>query len=183
MLHAVLRCRYCVVGPTILCCITQSAVTKRLQRLESSLGATLLNDLSDLRAAVSDGRTALADVGVGVAHALGEFVLTEPIETIREEFPGLGLRLATGWSRDLLEHVRTGALDAAVVFCPKRIDYPRKCSQSLPVAASGAEGDRHGFSVHDLMGSSSFTGPGTPVFQVECAARGNAGEAPRNARL
>lgn len=129
--------------------ITQSAVTKRLQRLESSLGAKLfdrsqrpvgltaagrgavekcrrlLNDMNDLRAAVSDGRAAaLADVRVGVAHALGEVVLTEPVASVREEFPRHGLRLTTGWSLDLLEMVRTGALDAAIILLPEADRLP-----------------------------------------------------------
>lgn len=128
--------------------ITQSAVTKRLQRLESTLGAKLfdrtqrpvgltaagqsavekcrrlLNDMNDLRAAVSDGRTALADVRIGVAHALGEFVLTAPLGAVREEFPRHGLRLATGWSQDLVELVRTGALDAAIVLLPEAERLP-----------------------------------------------------------
>jgi DNA-binding transcriptional LysR family regulator len=129
--------------------ITQSAVTKRLQRLESSLGAKLfdrsqrpvgltaagrgavekcrrlLNDMNDLRAAVSDGHAAaLADVRVGVAHALGEVVLTEPVASVREEFPRHGLRLTTGWSLDLLEMVRTGALDAAIILLPEADRMP-----------------------------------------------------------
>lgn len=123
--------------------ITQSAVTKRLQRLETSLGAKLfdraqrpvvltatgqsalekcrrlLNDMTDLRAVVSNGSAALADVRLGVAHALGEFVLTEPVGRVREEFPRVALRLTTGWSRDLLEQVRTGALDAAIILLPE----------------------------------------------------------------
>jgi DNA-binding transcriptional LysR family regulator len=122
--------------------ITQSAVTKRLQRLESSLGATLFDrtqrpavlttagqralekcrrlliDVNELRAAVSNEHAALADVRVGIAHALGEIVLTEPIRVVREAFPRVGFRLTTGWSLDLLEHVRTGALDAAIILLP-----------------------------------------------------------------
>jgi DNA-binding transcriptional LysR family regulator len=128
--------------------ITQSAVTKRLQRLESLLGAKLfdraqrpvgltaaghtalekcrrlLNDMNDLRAAVSDGRAVLADVRIGVAHALGEFVLTAPLGAVREEFPRHGLRLATGWSQDLVDLVRTGALDAAIVLLPEADRLP-----------------------------------------------------------
>lgn len=129
--------------------ITQSAVTKRLQRLEASLGAKLfdrtqrpvgltaagqsavekcrrlLNDMNDLRAAVSDGHAAaLADVRVGVAHALGEVVLTEPLGIVREEFPRHGLRLTTGWSLDLLDLVRTGALDAAIILLPEADRLP-----------------------------------------------------------
>ena len=129
--------------------LTQSAVTKRLQRLEVSLGAKLfdrsqrpvgltaagrsavekcrrlLNDMSDLRAAVSNGDSAtLADVRVGVSHALGEVVLTEPLGTVREEFPRYGLRLTTGSSLDLLNLVRTSALDAAIILLPEADRLP-----------------------------------------------------------
>lgn len=129
--------------------ITQSAVTKRLQRLEVSLGAKLfdrtqrpvgltaagrsavkkcrrlLDDMSDLRAAVSNGHSAtLADVRVGVSHALGEVVLTEPLGTVREEFPRYGLRLSTGPSLDLLNLVRTSALDAAIILLPEADRLP-----------------------------------------------------------
>ena len=123
--------------------ITQSAVTKRLQRLESSLGAALfdraqrpvaltmtgqsvlercrrlLNEMNDLRVAASKGQSGLAEVRVGVAHALGELTLTDPVGKVREEFPRLALKLTTGWSRELVEQVRSGVLDAAIVLLPQ----------------------------------------------------------------
>ncbi len=38
---------------------------------------------------------------------------------VRRAFPAVVLRLRTGWSRELLERVRAGALDAAAIFLPE----------------------------------------------------------------
>lgn len=162
--------------------VTQSAVTKRLQRLESFLGARLLdraqrpvvltaagqsavekcrrvlNEVGDLRAAVSDGRIALADVRLGVAHALGEIVLTEPLGAVREEFPRHGLRLTTGWSRDLLEQVRAGALDAAIILLPDADRLPSEVlgasvgKERLVVLGARAARDLRVRRIEDLQG-------------------------------
>src|ERR1051326_2461792 len=123
--------------------VTQSAVTRRLQRLETSLGAVLLdrgsrpvmltgagkatiekcrrllNDVREIKAAVVDPGTWMEEFRVGVAHALTEFTLTGPVGKIRRKFPNVSLRLTTGWSRELLERVRSGTLDAAVILLPE----------------------------------------------------------------
>jgi DNA-binding transcriptional LysR family regulator len=128
--------------------VTQSAVTKRVQRLETALGTTLLdrgqrpialtgsgqsalercrrllNDLHDVRAAIATDKPLHGELRVGVAHALNEIALTKPLGRLRQEFPALGLRLSTGWSRDLLERVRAGALDAAVILLPEEDRLP-----------------------------------------------------------
>lgn len=120
--------------------VTQSAVTRRLQRLETEIGAPLLdrrtrpvsltgpgqvvlercrrllNDFREVRAAAANGHLPMEEVKIGVAHALTELTLTEPIEEVRRKFPKVALRLLTGWSHDLLERVRSGALDAAVIL-------------------------------------------------------------------
>lgn len=169
--------------------VTQSAVTKRLQRLEAFLGAKLfdrtqrpvvltaagqsavekcrrvLNDVSDLRAALSDGQVALADVRLGVAHALGEIVLTGPLGAIREEFPRLGLRLTTGWSRDLLEQVRGGALDAAIILLPEADRLPAEVlatsvgKERLVILGARAARDLRVRRLQDLQGARWILNP------------------------
>lgn len=169
--------------------ITQSAVTKRLQRLESSLGARLfdrtqrpvgltaagqsavekcrrlLNDVNDLRTAVSDGGVALADVRIGVAHALGEVVLTAPIATIREEYPRHGLRLTTGWSLDLLHLVRTGALDAAIILLPEADRLPAEVlgtvlgKERLVILGPRAKQQKRARRIKDLAGMQWILNP------------------------
>src|SRR5215470_12172180 len=102
--------------------LTQSAVTRRVQRLETSLGAMLLdrrtrpviltgagqaalercrrllNDIREVRAAAANGSFPTGEIRIGVAHALTEITLTEPVGHIRRQFPKIALRLRTGWS-------------------------------------------------------------------------------------
>ena len=135
--------------------VTQSAVTRRLQRLETSLGAVmldrrtrpitltaagqaalercrrLLNEVREVRAAAGNRHFPAGELRIGVAHALTELTLTEPIGDVRRRFPNVALRLSTGWSRDLLERVRIKALDAAVILLPD--------GERLPAEVSGKE--------------------------------------------
>jgi len=91
----------------------------------------LLNDVREVRAAASNGGPLKGEFRVGVAHALTEFTLTEPAGEIRRKFPNLALRLSTGWSREVLERVRSGALDAAVILLGE--------GESLPAAVMGRQ--------------------------------------------
>jgi DNA-binding transcriptional LysR family regulator len=50
---------------------------------------------------------------------------------IRRKFPNLVLRLSTGWSREILERARSGALDAAVILLAE--------GESLPVEVIGTQ--------------------------------------------
>jgi DNA-binding transcriptional LysR family regulator len=168
--------------------ITQSAVTKRLQRLEISLGARLvdrtqrpialtrmgqsalercrrlLNDVNDLRAAVSGGDSTPAELRIGVAHALGEVALTEPLGRVREKFPRLGLRLATGWSSDLLERVRSGALDAAIIVLPEAERLPSEVVGTIVgkerlLILGARQKERGALAVQDLKGAQWILNP------------------------
>lgn len=122
--------------------LTQPAVTRRLQRLEQALGATLvdrrrrplaltaagdaalemsqriLDGVESLRATIQGEPREHREFRVGVAHALTEFALTSPVERLRQEYPRVALLLSTGWSRELVRMVRTGHLDAAFVLLP-----------------------------------------------------------------
>ena len=122
--------------------LTQPAVTRRLQRLETALGSTLvdrrrrpftltatgqgvlaechrvLNSVREVHAAVSRDGAPSGELTIGVAHALTEIALTEPLDNVRKKFPRVDFGLVTGWSRQLLERVRSGSLDAAVILMP-----------------------------------------------------------------
>lgn len=135
--------------------VTQSAVTRRLQRLETSLGTTLLdrrirpvmltpageaalercrhllNDVREVRAATSNGNLLIGEIRIGVAHALTELTMTGPVGQVRRKFPEVALRLRTGWSRELLERVRAGALEAAVILLPE--------GERLPAEVAGED--------------------------------------------
>lgn len=122
--------------------LTQPAVTRRVQRLEEAIGAPLIDrrrrpfaltaighaaaehcrrllaTTDELKALSQSGALAGRECRIGVAHALTELALREPIDDLARAFPRLQVRLATGWSRDLLTRVRMGALDGAVVLLP-----------------------------------------------------------------
>jgi DNA-binding transcriptional LysR family regulator len=129
--------------------LTQPGVTRRLQRLEQALGATLvdrrrrplaltaaglatlersqqlLDGVEALRAVVQGDAQAQREFRIGVAHALTEFALASPVERAGRELPRVALLLATGWSRDLVARVRTGHVDAAFVLLPADESPPR----------------------------------------------------------
>jgi len=135
--------------------LTQPVVTRRLQRLENTLGSTLvdrrrrpvrltpagydvlercrrvLQSVREVQATVTPDGALAGELKIGVAHALTEITLTEPLDLLRKKFSKVELRLTTGWSRGLLEQVRSGALDAAVILLPEE--------DALPAAVRGVE--------------------------------------------
>ena len=119
--------------------MTQSAVSRLVQRLELDLGATLFDRQTKPLALTHDGQTALdhgqrvlnateafsealspssAPSGVlrfGAAHALAELVAEAPLDLLRSKFPELTLQISVDWARSLIERLRDGSLDAAAV--------------------------------------------------------------------
>jgi DNA-binding transcriptional LysR family regulator len=130
-------------------------VTRRLQRLETTLGTDLvdrrrrpftltatgrgvlaqcrkvLNSVQDVHAAISRDGTPSGELKIGVAHALTEITLTEPLDSVRRKFPRVNFGLVTGWSRPLLERVRSGSLDAAIILLPEENKHPGETSVAL----------------------------------------------------
>ena len=128
--------------------LTQPAVTRRVQRLEQAIGAQLidrrkrpfaLTDIGqaalercrrlvstrdELKSLAQGGLIPTRECRIGVAHALTELALVEPIDEMRKVVPAVVVRLYTGWSHDLLERVRSGALDAAVALLPEGEGLP-----------------------------------------------------------
>ena len=122
--------------------LTQPAVTRRVQRLEQAVGAQLidrskrpfaLTDIGqaavercrrlvstqdELKSLAQGGAQPTRECRIGVAHALTELALIEPIDDMRQAFPAVVVRLYTGWSRELAERVQSESLDAAVVLLP-----------------------------------------------------------------
>jgi DNA-binding transcriptional LysR family regulator len=175
--------------------VTQSAVTRRLQRLETSLGAVvlnrrtrpitltvvgqaalercrrLLNDVREVRAVTGNGRGPAGELRIGVAHALTEVTLTEPVGEVRRKFPNIALRLSTGWSRELLERVRTRAVDAAVILLPEGEHLPAEVAgkeigkERLVVVAARQKGRFQARKIQDLAGVQWILNP------EGCAAR------------
>lgn len=119
--------------------LTQPATTRRIQNFESAIGGTPLFDRTVKPAvltafgshvleysrrvliAVAElevcGDTAGEPAGVlktGVAHGLGEIVLTYPFNLLRRTFTRIKLQISSNWSGKLIEDVKTGSLDCAI---------------------------------------------------------------------
>jgi DNA-binding transcriptional LysR family regulator len=123
-------------------CVTQSAVSRRLQHLEEILGVSLfdraqrppapttlgmrvyehavplLRGVEDLIAVTKERADPIGIMRLGMAQGIGDLVLTEVVERLQTAFPRLDLRLRTDWSGGLCQQVSDGALDVALVLLP-----------------------------------------------------------------
>ncbi|MBP2294902.1 LysR family transcriptional regulator [Azospirillum rugosum] len=157
--------------------LTQSAVSRLIQRLEAELGVALFDrqtkplvltrdgeqalaharrvlqatdDLSDAFAAVTRPRGLLR---LGVAHVLTTLTAHQPLDTLRAAFPDLTVRLHSDWSTPLMEQVRNGTLDGAVVLLyegqvPPE-DLAATCVGREPVSIIAPPGRRDP-TIHDM---------------------------------
>ncbi len=129
--------------------LTQPAVTRQIRALEEELGGALfdrttkpitptplgrsaLNDArrillmtEELRTTVSSNAGVVrGELRVGVA-ALWMRQLIPPVALeLRRRFPGVQLKLSSGWSGSLTRRVAEGRIDAAVVLAPPQEQVP-----------------------------------------------------------
>jgi DNA-binding transcriptional LysR family regulator len=119
--------------------LTQPATTRRLQNFEAAIGGAplfnravkpailtslgshvlehcrrVLTAVVELEACTTDAADPAGNLKAGVAHGLGEIVLTTPLDALRRTFPRIRLQISSSWSADLIEDVRSGSLDFAV---------------------------------------------------------------------
>jgi DNA-binding transcriptional LysR family regulator len=137
-------------------CLTQSAISRRVQQLESTLGGILLDRTSRppgptllgsrvyeyaLRIiAETDALMLLPQEGaqptgafrLGIAYALTESMSLQIVQALAADFADLDVRLKTGWSAALQEHVDAAQLDAAVILLGKS-DLPTAGSRGRRV--------------------------------------------------
>jgi DNA-binding transcriptional LysR family regulator len=172
--------------------LTQPAVTRRIQSFEAALGDGLFNRtvkpavlsalgqhvlehcrhvlaaVADLEACVSGAADPAGELRAGVAHGLGEMVLTTPLDALRRSFPRIRLQVSSNWSAGLIEQIRSGALDCAVGLLTDAHTVPAGLSgiplgaeQVVIVSASRAPTRRDGapWRLRDLAGESWFLNP------------------------
>jgi DNA-binding transcriptional LysR family regulator len=120
--------------------LTQPAVTRRVQSLEATIGAPLLDRTSKPPSLTEDGRQTLAhgrrilsaiedltlqvgskrglagDFRIGIAPGFADSVLGRPLDHVMREFPNINLRIASDWSGELLGALRSQVVDAALVL-------------------------------------------------------------------
>jgi len=139
--------------------LTQPATTRRIQNFEAAIGDTplfnrtlkpapltalgghVLEQCRRVLAAVAELETCAtkaADPGgnlkAGIAHGLGEIVLTTPLDVLRRTFPRIRLQVSSNWTTNLIEEVRSGALDCAVGLLTETHTIPQGLSR-VPLGA------------------------------------------------
>jgi DNA-binding transcriptional LysR family regulator len=129
-----------IVGASLRLNLTQPGVTRRIQNLEESLGAALLDrqskplkptssgrdayeqgrrvlrSVEELKAGLLDEGTVRGEFRLGIMPYLSDAALALPLDRLRRDFPDLSLRISSGWSPDLVRQVLHSALDAAAVY-------------------------------------------------------------------
>ena len=122
---------------------TPSAISRQLQRLEAALGAELLDRSTKpprlnamgsrvleraremlqrteaLRSLASPSAEPHGLLRIGLAHALAEATLIEPIRALTERYSKVQLRLVSGLTGELFNRLLAGEIDVAVVFLPE----------------------------------------------------------------
>ena len=121
-------------------CLTPSAVTRQIQRLEATLktplldrrvkpgritregravldgGRHMLRIMDDLKATGSKDAEPSGIFSIGLSHALAQPSLVASIRRLTSRFPRLQPVLSTALRQELIEQVRTGELDVALAF-------------------------------------------------------------------
>jgi DNA-binding transcriptional LysR family regulator len=122
---------------------TPSAITRQVQRLEAALGAELLDrsvkpprlnslgsrvleqarDLLQRTEALKSLTSRDAEphglLRIGLAHALAEGTLIEPIRALTEKYPKVRVRLSSELTSELIQRLLAGQLDVAAVLLPE----------------------------------------------------------------
>jgi len=119
--------------------LTQPAATRRIQNFEAVIGDAplfnravkpavltalgnhvlehcrrVLTAVAELEACTTSATDPSGDLKAGIAHGLGEMVLTTPLDALRRTFPRIRLQISSNWSAGLIEDVRNGSLDCAI---------------------------------------------------------------------
>lgn len=139
--------------------LTQPAVTRRIQSFEAGFGEGLVFDrtvkpaaltatgrhvlehcrrvlsaVAELEACATSATDPSGEMRVGVAHGLGEMVLTTPLDAIRRRFPRIRLQVSLNWSIGLIDELRGGGLDCAVGLLTEAHSIPTGLT-AIPLGA------------------------------------------------
>ena len=160
--------------------MTQSAVSRLVQRLEAELRVVLFDRRTKPLALTRDSRTAL-DLGgrvlamarefsdvlspaaepkgnlrIGAAHAVASLVTGRPLDMLRSKYPQLAVQISSDWTQALLDRVSAGGLEAAVVLLPAdagpgREIYARKLrNEDIQIIGAARLASRKRLSLQDL---------------------------------
>jgi DNA-binding transcriptional LysR family regulator len=119
--------------------LTQPAATRRVQSFEAAVGEGLLFNrtvkpavlttlgnhvlehcrrvltaVAELEACTTSAADPAGELKIGLAHGLGEIVLTTPLDALRLHYARIRLQISSNWSTGLIEEVQSGAIDCAI---------------------------------------------------------------------
>lgn len=128
--------------------LTQSAITRRIQSLEVSLGVELLDrqtkplkptptglrvyeqclqilrEVEALRALVASDTPPSGVLRLGVPQSIGETVLMDALHRLNAEYGELQVQIGSGWGAYLLNRLDNAELDAVAVLFPANKTFP-----------------------------------------------------------
>ncbi|MFM8749600.1 LysR family transcriptional regulator [Rhabdaerophilum sp.] len=173
--------------------LTQPAVTRRIQSFEAALGDGLVFDrtvkpailtaagrhvlehcrrvlsaVAELESCALSAADPSGELRIGVAHGLGEMVLTTPLDAIRRKFPRIRLQVSSNWSAGLIGDLRGGSLDCAIGLLTEAHNIPvglaaspLGAEQVVIVSASRTPTRRDGtpWRLRELAGESWYLNP------------------------
>jgi DNA-binding transcriptional LysR family regulator len=138
--------------------LTQPAITRRIQSFEDALGNPVLFDrtvkpalltgagmrvvehcrrvlveLEMLSQAASDDSDPVGTLKIGVAYGLEEVLLSSALQKLGADFRRLRLQVSSGWTTELFDSTRAGALDCAVALLSTTHVFPADLT-ATPVA-------------------------------------------------
>jgi len=141
--------------------LTQSAITRQVQRLEGELRCTLLDrsvkpprltrdgeqvrargqllvdEIEAFRASFDPAAEPEGLLRLGIAHAAldwrGSRAIARAVEELTRAYPKVTIRVSAGWTPRLIAEVQDGALDAALVLGRTGAPWPADVTAS-PVA-------------------------------------------------
>lgn len=142
--------------------LTQSAVTKQIQRLEQELHCTLLDrsvkpqrltregeevrargrrlidDIEEFKASFDTGAEPTGLMRIGIAHAAldwrGSHAIARSVLEVTRTYPKTTVRLSSGWTPHLTDEVISGNLDAALILCKAGAPSPPEV-MNYPIAS------------------------------------------------
>lgn len=179
--------------------LTQPATTRRIQSFEAAIGGAELFDRSvkpavltalgnhvlehcrrvlatvaELEACATSKAIPAGELKLGIAHGLGEMVLTTPLVALRQAFPQVRLQISSNWTAGLIEEVRSGAIDFAVGLLTEAHTVPARLlrvplgDEQIVVVSASKSATKHDGTPWQL---SDLTEEGWMLNPVGCGCR------------
>ncbi|WP_343669664.1 LysR family transcriptional regulator [Paraburkholderia heleia] len=125
----------------------QPLISRRVQSLERDLGVTLLDrqtkpprptplgrrvyerceavlrEVSSIEDLVRADPAPGGTLRIGVSEVIAELALLDAMPSMMEEYPGLAIEIASGWSTEMIARLKDGELDGAIVVLPNDTQF------------------------------------------------------------